>query len=130
LQVLLDTHVWVWSFADDMRIPARMKQFIQDADVVYVSAISLFEIGQKVRIGRWPAMEPEFEKLQGRIEEQGAMSLPITGEIAGLAGSLHWQHRDPFDRLFAASSIVSRSTLITADKAFDTLQDPRFSHVW
>ena len=45
--VLLDTHAWVWSFADDALLSKSARTAIQEADTVYVSPISFFEIGQK-----------------------------------------------------------------------------------
>ena len=48
--VLLDTHAWVWSFADDSLLSPAARQAITAADAVHVSPISFFEIGQKVRL--------------------------------------------------------------------------------
>ena len=47
--LLLDTHVWAWSLTNDRRISDRARREIVDADAIYVSAISFFEIAQKVR---------------------------------------------------------------------------------
>jgi PIN domain nuclease of toxin-antitoxin system len=47
--LLLDTHAWVWSFGADHLLSERARAAITTADVVYLSPISFFEIGQKVR---------------------------------------------------------------------------------
>ncbi|WP_234710629.1 type II toxin-antitoxin system VapC family toxin [Sinorhizobium arboris] len=52
--VLLDTHAWAWSLTGDARLPNKATALLAQADSVLVSPISLFEIGQKVRIGKWP----------------------------------------------------------------------------
>ena len=44
--VLLDTHAWVWSFADDDLLSEVAREAIGQAQAVYVSPISFFEIGQ------------------------------------------------------------------------------------
>ena len=45
--------------------------------------------------------------------------IPVTGEIAVLAGSLkirHGFHSDPADQLITATAIVTRSRLVTSDR--------------
>ena len=55
---LLDTHVWAWGIKFDKQLPPRMAELIQNADSIQVSAISLYEIAQKVKLGKWPEREP------------------------------------------------------------------------
>jgi PIN domain nuclease of toxin-antitoxin system len=49
------------------------------------------------------------------ILNEGAAELPLTGEIAMLAGELEGLHGDPADRFIAATAIVHDATLVTAD---------------
>lgn len=56
--------------------------------------------------------------LRGLLDG-GVHEIPVTGEIAGLAGSLkvrHGFHSDPADQLITATAIVTRSRLITSDR--------------
>lgn len=46
---------------------------------------------------------------------------PYTGAIAMLAGSIAWDHPDPFDRMIAATAIEMSLPLVSADRAFDGL---------
>lgn len=50
-----------------------------------------------------------------------AESIPITDEHSLLAGSMEWQHRDPFDRMITAQCMTESIPLATADTAFKTL---------
>lgn len=50
--VLLDTHTWVWALRDEPSLSGTARAAIEDATIVYVSAISFFEIGQKARLGK------------------------------------------------------------------------------
>ena len=68
-------------------------------------------------------MEPHAEGLSELMLEQGIAALAISSEIADLAGALFWDHRDPFDRIIAATSITLKLTLMSADEAFDQLAD-------
>jgi len=58
----------------------------------------------------------------------GATSLPVVEGHALLAGTLDWAHRDPFDRMLAAQSMIESLTLITDDAALAAL--PGVATVW
>lgn len=121
--VLLDTQAWAWSLTADSRLSARAVAAMQRAATVSVSAISLFEIGQKVRLGKWPGMVPLLPRLVEIAEEQGARLIEPAPAACLLAAMLPWEHRDPFDRIIAATAITRRLGLVSADAAFDALGD-------
>jgi PIN domain nuclease of toxin-antitoxin system len=117
--LLLDTHAWVWSLMESHRLPPLAAKAIETATQVLVSPISFFEIAQKVRVGKWPEMVPYVAQLPALLGEQGSYTADFTSEIALLAGSLDWRHRDPFDRFLAATALKSQIALVSADPVFD-----------
>jgi PIN domain nuclease of toxin-antitoxin system len=117
---LLDTHIWAWSLLNNF-LPDRLSNALRSAETVSLSSISFYEIRQKVRIGKWPEMQPHAGRLLQIIDNQGAAMIAVTPEIGDLAGSLEWDHRDPFDRMIAATSIFHKLPLISADATFDAL---------
>src|SRR5690606_18230638 len=117
--VLLDTHVWAWSLTDKKRLSTKATDAIAAAQTIWISAISLYEIGQKVHLGKWLEMEPHFLNLMEIAEEQGASILSVSPMTCLAAADIRWSHRDPFDRIIAAAAIVERVPLISADNAFD-----------
>ena len=119
---LLDTHTWAWDLKLDAQLPQHILQTIDDAESVNVSVISIYEIAQKVRLGKWPQMAPHASRLQEALAEQGYLPINLASDISQLAGLLDWDHRDPFDHMIAATSIVLRLSLISADEAFDGLK--------
>ena len=119
--VLLDTHAWAWSLTGDERLSAKAIATINGADRIMVSPISFFEIAQKVRLGKWPQMEPFIETLPSLLEEQGGIIADLDAEICVTAGVMIWPHRDPFDRLLAATALRRAMPLISADTVFDGL---------
>jgi len=119
--VLLDTHAWTWSMTDDARLSAAAVVTMEQAEAVFVSAISLFEIGQKVRLGKWPEMKPFVDKLIALADEQGARLVEVSPQASLLAATLAWEHRDPFDRIIAATAITRGLALVSADPVFDDL---------
>ena len=121
--VLLDTHAWVWSFANDALLSSRARTAIREADTVYVSPISFFEIGQKVRTGRWPEMQGRVKELPAILKEQGGSIATLTPEICLNASTMNWEHRDPFDRLIVSTALALDVALVSKDSAFEDPDD-------
>ena len=116
--VLLDTHAWIWGLMDSRRLGGAVKTADLDADAVHVSPISAYEIVRKARLGKWPAIVPHIDAL---LNEKQTLSAPFTRAVAVRAGGLDWTHRDPFDRLIAATAIEMGWALISKDDEFDAL---------
>jgi PIN domain nuclease of toxin-antitoxin system len=129
--VLLDTHAWAWSLTADDRLSQPATAAIEQADAVFVSPITFFEIGQKVRFGKWPEMQPLVHRLPALLEEQGGRVALLDPETCVVAALLDWAHRDPFDRLLAATALCGSLSLVSADSQFDDLADGRSVHrIW
>ena len=119
--VLLDTHAWAWSLTGYERLSKTAASAILQAESVYVSPISFYEIGQKVRFGKWPQMETYVTQLQSLLQRQGGMVSTLSSEICLRAATLEWTHRDPFDRLLAATAQDQGIPIVSADVAFDSV---------
>ncbi|EJZ19559.1 type II toxin-antitoxin system VapC family toxin [Rhizobium sp. Pop5] len=119
--LLLDTHAWAWSLTGDKRLSGKAVALIEKAENILVSPISLFEIGQKVRLGKWPEMEPFIGRLSELLQDQGGVAAALTPEICLSAAMMDWAHRDPFDRFLAATAMQNGIPIISADAIFDEL---------
>jgi len=117
--LLLDTHAWVWSFFAPTNLSKIAGDAIGASSALYVSPVSIFEVSQKVRLGKWPEMAGNMEQLRN---SPYILSATLTNEIADLAGSLNWAHRDPFDRMIAATAIILECPLVSKDSQFNNLQ--------
>ena len=120
--VLLDTHAWIWGLMDSARLGGGAKTAILDADAVHVSPISVYEVIRKARLGKWPEIVPHVDTL---LNEDQTVSAPFTRAVTARAGALAWTHRDPFDRLIAATAIEMGWALISRDTEFDALDGAR-----
>jgi PIN domain nuclease of toxin-antitoxin system len=117
--LLLDTHAWAWSLTGDARLSDKARTSIGEAEFVFVSPISFFEIAQKVRLGKWPQMVPFIERLPALLAEQGGTLANLEPSICVTAGMTVWPHLDPFDRLLAATAQFYNLPLVSADAIFD-----------
>jgi len=120
--VLLDTHAWVWSMLDRPELHPAARVAIEEAQTVYVPPCSFHEITQKHRAGKWPEVGPIVPRLPALLRAQGGVVAPYTAEMAMLSGGMEWNHRDPFDRMIAATAIEMACTLVSKDPAFDELK--------
>lgn len=123
--LLLDTNAFAMVLTDDPRLPERARQRISAAERAALSVISFYEIGQKVRLGKWRAMAPFAPGLVERAHDDGLDLLPLSPSAALEASLLDWDHRDPFDRMIAVVARQEGLILVSADTAFDTLELPR-----
>lgn len=122
MNVLLDTHAFLWWVADDARLSKRARSAIGDPKrVIYFSPASAWEIATKHRIGRLTEARELLADLPGIVARSGFMELPVSTRHAVLAGSLEGTHRDPFDRMLAAQAISENLEVVTTDAALTEL---------
>lgn len=119
--LLIDTHVLAWSLITPANLPVQVQNLLQSGATVHVPPCALHEITLKVHLGKWPAMAPYAGTLDSLCSAQGFRIAPYTARMAMMAGSLNWSHRDPFDRMIAATAIEMACPLISKDGAFDGL---------
>ncbi|ATG50260.1 PIN domain nuclease [Brachybacterium vulturis] len=121
-ELLVDTHVLLWALAEPGKLTPAAEDALADPDtIVWVSAASAWEIATKVRIGKLPGAESLILDYAQHLERWCATPLPIDSADSILAGSLVWDHRDPFDRMIVAQAIRRGLPLVSADEAFDSL---------
>lgn len=114
--MILDTHTLIWILVGNARLGARQIAAINDpATTIYVSAVSGYEIAYKHRIGKMPQAKEILELAKRNFSDFDWRLMPITLQHAVIAGSLVFDHRDPFDRLLAAQSIAEDLPIMTVD---------------
>ena len=119
MKVLCDTHALAWWLLDDRRLSAKVRTLIIDLGTeVWVSAVSAFEMATKYKLGKWPGIGDLVVNFEAVMARENFAILPLSAAHAKRGGLLDGAHRDPFDRLLAAQSIIERMPLVTADAAF------------
>ena len=120
MRLLLDTHALLWWFLDDPALSGLARNVIADPESeVVVSAVSAMEITTKFRRGRLPAAASLASGFVSMVEDYGFTALPISLDHASLAGSLAFDHRDPFDRLLISQALIEKLTLVSNERVFD-----------
>ena len=112
MRVLLDTHILLWALSDDPRLSIKARKLIENAAEIYVSAATFWEMAIKVGLGK---LKVDLDEIREYCLESGFIELPITSEHAIAVKDLEHHHKDPFDRLIAATAISEPMKLMTAD---------------
>ena len=115
MRLLLDTHVFIWAVSDHPSLNAKAKSTIEAATEVYVSAASLWEIAIKSRLGK---IDADHDALVEAIESSGFIELPVTARHSAQVQKLleNDAHKDPFDRMLVAQSMIEPLVLLSADR--------------
>ena len=114
-RLLVDTHALLWWLADDPGLSATAREALAEpANDVLVSTASVWEIAIKRALGKLSAPDD----LPAHIEAQGFGWLPVQAAHAWQVRDLPPHHRDPFDRLLVAQSLVEQLPVVSADARF------------
>ncbi len=115
MRLLLDTHVVLWWSEDNRRLRPAIRKQIEQADEVFVSAASAWEVSIKVGLGKLTVPGP----LMDIVKISGFAPLPIDFAHAEAVKSLPLLHTDPFDRLLVAQALVEKLTFVSGDRALE-----------
>ncbi len=125
MELLLDTHAALWWWGDPDRLGAAARTAMEDPRVrVHFSAVSAYEIHQKVRLGRLVVPDVLLNTLASSVQREGWNHRDLTLPEAARAASLAHAHRDPFDRMLAAQTELSGFRIVTTDAFFSELNLP------
>lgn len=115
MKYLLDTHLLLWAGGQIEQLSSSVKMLLNNPDnELFFSAASIWEVTIKQSLGR------EDFKVNPRIFrrallDNGYIELPITSEHAVEMEQLQLIHKDPFDRILIAQSLVEGIILLTSD---------------
>lgn len=116
--MLLDTCALLWLSTGGSELSRQTRQLIQDAESVYVSAISSFEIAHKyARGGIELPCDPErwFSEV---LRHHDIIEIRLDSTIAIASTKLSPFHKDPCDRFIIATALLNNLPVVTGDPAF------------
>lgn len=120
MKLLLDAHTFLWFVWDDAQLSNHAKALIVNAtNQKFISPATYWEIAIKVSIGKLDLGEPYRAFMRREIAQNNFDILPVSVDRTAAVSSLPLHHRDPFDRMLIAQSMVEEVPIISGDTAFD-----------
>lgn len=113
MKLLVDTHCLIWLLTDAPQLDAAARRSIGDAENVWFSDASIWELALKWRKGKI-ALQPRHIVRQAIAN--GLRCLPIHQEALLLSCELRQSHTDPFDRLIYAQAKHGGYRLLSIDR--------------
>ena len=125
MNLLLDTHIFLWYLSDDPSLPTAVRETIRDpSHRVYLSAASIWEAVIKYELGKLPLPEPRADYLPRERAAHGIDPLPIEEAALVRLAELPPLHKDPFDRMLIAQALQHSLALVTMDSAIRAYSVP------
>ena len=117
MNLLLDTHIWLWSLLEPERLAAPVAAALEaEGTRRWLSPLSVWETLLLIERGRLQVdVEPEAW-VREALAVAPVDDAPVTSEVAFASRALATHHRDPVDRFLAATAQVFDLTLVTADR--------------
>ncbi len=112
MRLLVDSHVALWWLDDSGWLGPQCRQRIAQADEVFFSAVTPWELGIKRALGKLTMPDG----LAAALESGGFLPLAISVAHAERTPTLPPHHRDPFDRMLVAQAQLEALMLATADE--------------
>jgi PIN domain nuclease of toxin-antitoxin system len=120
MNLLLDTHAFLWFITNDPRLSSQAQSLIQSpANRRWLSMASLWEMAIKVSLGKLTLAQPfdQFIPRQLQLNQIEVLAIELPHVAAVVAMPFH--HRDPFDRLMAAQCQIEGLPIVSNDSVFD-----------
>ena len=116
MELLLDTHIWLWSLLDPDRLGDSTRQALGSREnELRLSPISVWEALLLSERGR-VALNPDPHRwLRKAMSIAPVAEAPLTIDVALASRRVDLEHQDPADRFIVATAAVHGLTLVTAD---------------
>ena len=119
MNVLLDTHAFLWLISGDERLSETARNTFLDPDNrIFFSAASMWEICIKISLGKLSLKRGWLKAIQEELQSNAIHWLPIEIGHCDKLSKLPFHHRDPFDRMLIAQALVEKMRLLSRDNRF------------
>ncbi len=119
MKLLLDTHTFLWFIGGNINLSNTARNAIENiSNQRFISIATLWEISIKISIGKLKLGLSLIELVEQEVYGNAIEILEISSEHLDELVKLPFHHKDPFDRLIIAQSLVEDMTLVSKDVAF------------
>ena len=120
MDLLLDTHTFLWFVFGSSRMSEKAEALVQDpTNRKFLSLATPWEVGIKVSTGKLTVSQPVEQFFAEEMDANSVQMLPITLAHITRVSTLPFHHRDPFDRMLVAQSLTENIPLVSADTTLD-----------
>jgi len=118
MNLLLDTHIWIWSIADRKRLSNRvLRELTNTENQLWLSPISVWEVQFLYRKKRIELEGVDIETWARKaLEIRPLNEATLTIDVALEIPKLNLAHGDPGDYFLVATAKVLGLTLVTSDE--------------
>ena len=120
MNLLLDTHTFIWASVTPDKLSDTVRNLLQDnANTIILSLASIWEMQIKVQRGKLTINRPLPELIASQQETNNLQLLPIEVPHIFALQNLPDYHRDPFDRIIISQAMVEGLPVLSKDATFD-----------
>jgi PIN domain nuclease of toxin-antitoxin system len=121
MNLLLDTHLFIWWADEPERLSPNALLALEDGNNrLLLSLVSIWEMQIKFQLGKMKLSLPLKDLIESQEQENDLQILSIRKEHILALDNLPQHHKDPFDRLLIAQSIIEQTALVSADSKLTT----------
>jgi len=125
MDLLLDTHVFLWYISGDARLSSARAAAIRDpSNAIFLSSVALWEVVVKQELGKLQLPASAIDYIPRQRRRHGIESLPLDEASVMLLPSLPRIHRDPFDRMMVCQALAHGLVLVSNDEALRSYPVP------
>lgn len=119
MRLLLDTHTFLWFIEGNLNLSDTARNLIEDEETQkFLSIASLWEMSIKISMGKLDVGMRLSELVTQQIYDNAIDLLEIKPGHLDELTKLPFHHKDPFDRLIIAQSIVENLAVVSKDSVF------------
>lgn len=119
-RILLDTNAFLYFINNDVALGKTVRNLLESDIDLLISSASLWEIAIKFSIGKLTLPDSFMNFIPSQIQQNDIEILPLSLPYLEKVSTLPFHHKDPFDRLIIAQSIIENLPIASSDSAFDT----------
>ena len=114
MNLLLDTHIFLWFVNDAPELSDSLKDLIENENnLSFLSVASLWEMSIKYNLGKLTLVPSYEEFVEREVRQSNIILLNIRLEHLKMNAGLPFYHKDPFDRIIISQSLAESIPIMT-----------------
>lgn len=116
---IIDTQAFIWHATGDSKLSPVARQIIESDEIFWLSMASIREMAIKHNLGSLVFAKPFKDLIKEQLTLYNYQIYSVELRHVFLLSQRQQHHKDPFDRLIIAQSVVDTIPVVSVDAAFD-----------